>query len=295
MDRMMWFATRRYGRWIPEPQTGQDFGEQGYGNSVGFRNGGAMVLGSVTGHKEYNFAWGPKPVNQMRAVIDFANYQYGPGPFYFTEPMAFENALPSYVANPSMIAEDAPNVFTSSSAGYSRIAYSDTPGNVLDYPVVSARFDVGVGNYGTGVYLSIPPGYSAWISAHGSATGDAGIDVTPYLGYNQPALSVRVPILPVVSPIRGSVAFNGDAYMGIEIGTGGTGQLTLSGMMVQMVPNGRQPSTGGFVSGQGHSGCTFETKPSQTPYSAVLGPDGNGLIGVSAKLVETGAWSNSAV
>lgn len=295
MDRMMWFATRRQGRWIPEPQPGQDFSEMGYDAGARFRNGGAMQFGSVTGHKEYNFTWGPRPVDDMRQVVDFGNHMYGPGPFYFTEPMAMENALPAYVANPSMIVEDAPNVFTTSNPNFSPITYFDTPGNELGYPVTTAQFDMGEGNEGPGVYLAIAPGYTAWVGVHGAATGSARVHVTPYLGYNQPGVTMQMGMLPVTSTVRGLFPFDGDAYRGIEIYAGGTGQLAISGMMVQMVPNGRQPSVGGFISGQGHSGCRFESKVSQTPYSAVLGRDGNGLIGASARLVETGAWENSAV
>lgn len=63
------------------------------------------------------------------------------------------------------------------------------------------------------------------------------------------------------------------------------GVITLSGIIVQCLPIGETPELGGFISGQGHSGCQFAGKPTQSAYSAALDK-----VGVSAKLVETGAW-----
>lgn len=61
--------------------------------------------------------------------------------------------------------------------------------------------------------------------------------------------------------------------------------ITLSGVMVQVLPTGITPETGGYISGQGHSGCEWTQLPTRDMYSAALD-----LVGVSASLVETEQW-----
>lgn len=64
--------------------------------------------------------------------------------------------------------------------------------------------------------------------------------------------------------------------------------ITLSGLILQVLPTGMAPRPGTFISGQGNAGCQFVEEPRQSPYSAVLGEDG--YVAISAKLVETQPW-----
>lgn len=64
-----------------------------------------------------------------------------------------------------------------------------------------------------------------------------------------------------------------------------TGELTIAGMMVQILANGVTPQSGPFISGQGNAGCEFEKLPNMTPYNKPLD-----RVGMSATLIETGPW-----
>lgn len=74
---------------------------------------------------------------------------------------------------------------------------------------------------------------------------------------------------------------------GVYVSFWGSGTLTLSGMVAQVLPTGTSAPTGNFRSGQGHSGCRFVGSPPVSGYSA---PSALDLQSLSATLVETGAW-----
>lgn len=74
---------------------------------------------------------------------------------------------------------------------------------------------------------------------------------------------------------------------GVYISFWGSGTLTLSGMVAQVLPTGTAAPTGNFPSGQGHSGCRFTGSPTVGGYSAQQALD---LQSLTATLVETGAW-----
>jgi hypothetical protein len=80
----------------------------------------------------------------------------------------------------------------------------------------------------------------------------------------------------------------GSGATGIELSLDNTsgGTFTLAGMIVQVLAEGVTPSTGGFISGQGHSGCRFLGRPARVPYDT----DRLDLVGLSAKLGEVGEW-----
>lgn len=61
--------------------------------------------------------------------------------------------------------------------------------------------------------------------------------------------------------------------------------ITLSGLILQVIPTGNVPAPGNYISGQGNSGCQFSEEPKETAYSRALD-----LVSISAKLVETGVW-----
>lgn len=142
------------------------------------------------------------------------------------------------------------------------------------------------------LYIPIPPGYTAWVGFHGIATGTGGLEVTPIPSEGLVADPVLPPILPVNSDTRVNTAFPGNSYSGIELRYGGgtSTAVTIAGAMVQILRDGKAPQNGGFISGQGHSGCEFDEAPQRQAYSAVVGPGFDGMVGLSAKLTETGDW-----
>lgn len=61
--------------------------------------------------------------------------------------------------------------------------------------------------------------------------------------------------------------------------------VTLSGMVAQVLPNGRTPQATGWLDGLGTSGAEFEEFPERVDYSSILDK-----VGLTATMVEVGTW-----
>jgi hypothetical protein len=292
--RQLQFGTRANPQMIPMFQGGPaDISEAGYSSETPYLNGGAGVRNSVGGHMVYNLVWGPSHErDDIRPILDYANGLFDTTDnvelLYFIDPVAEDrNVLPMAWSFPAQGARDAIPLVADAS-GPLRPAQAPTPSNTQGYPARSAVYTLVGTETARVLYLPIPPGYCAWIGAMGSSTSSAGVQVTPFTG---PTAGDVIPLtlLDVTDPSRFNVSVStADAYTGLEIQlTVAAGTLTLSGLMVQMLPVGATPVTGGFISGQGHSGCEFSGKPVQSPYTIAPGLD---RIGITARLVETGDW-----
>jgi hypothetical protein len=281
---MMWFGNRNYMQWVRAPQINYDSSKRGYASTATFLNGGAFVKRSATAAKGYNFTWTLKNRDEVRAINDYADGVFGPGAVYFLDPFAMDkNLLPQFWAVPSLASLDAP--LLAGMYDEDRPSILPTTPNANGYPFNTAIYTLTAGLHFSQVWLPCPPGYSLWFGAHGSATGTAGVIVTPTTGPNTVGDIVSVPLLAESDITRVNTQINGDAYSGALLSFSGVGTLNLSGLMAQCFPNGTTPPLGGFVSGQGHSGCSFVEEPTLTNYS--VGIDRAGIV---ANLVETEGW-----
>jgi hypothetical protein len=61
--------------------------------------------------------------------------------------------------------------------------------------------------------------------------------------------------------------------------------ITLSGLVIQVLPEGSAPRKGRYISGQGNAGCQFVGDVQVSPMNDRLD-----MVGVTAKLGETGPW-----
>jgi hypothetical protein len=276
-SKKMYIATRYRGGWIPAPSINADFSEVGWGGRMEYINGGVGIQRSKPAHKEYTLVWNPDKRDYLRDVTDIASGLWGPGLIYPLDPMAMDkNLLPQFMASPVMAAYGAPLL-----VGDLYPILVDTAANSLKYPVQSA--DYGSGTVRQRVYIPIPPGYTAWVGVHGNTPGLPTLGVLPFTGPTTTSPVVNISTQSVTTITRFSNSFSGDIYRGIEVYA--LSGAFYAGAMVQVLKTGAIPGTGDFISGQGHSGCEFETTPQQTAYSAPLD-----RVGVTAKLVEVGAW-----
>lgn len=274
---MMYMGTMSKAAWVPAPAVNVDFSEIGWSNKSQFINGGAFVRRSRSAHKEYELSWNPTSRDLLRPITDMASGLWGSGLIYFLDPMAMDkNLLPQFMAAPMLGGLDGPAV-----VGDVPPTLVNTPANTLDYPVQLAQY--GVGTTRLSVYIPIPANYTAWIGVHGDTTSTGTLSVRPATAPNVFGSSVRLPMLAVTSTTRMGTSFNGNTYRGIQITA--ENSIKYAGAMAQVLPNGTTPATGGFISGQGNSGCEFEATPAQTAYSATLD-----RVGMTARLVEVGAW-----
>ena len=287
MAGQMWFGTRGYMQWVPAPAVDTDFSKVGWSSQMQYLNGGSGVRSSRGSHKEYNLTWNIASRDALRPITDYSDGIYdstdGINLIYFVDPMAADkNVAPQLWASPAQAAADGVELIPGQTA-----YLSATPVNSLGYPARSATFTANATS--SSFWLPIPPGYTAWVGVHGSRTGTAGVQITPTSG-----LGTGTPVVPTMLAVTDSTLVNTSFDYGIQdgilvslvyVGAASTNTVTLSGLVIQLLPTGATPPTGGFISGQGHSGVQFAEKPTQTPRSAVLDK-----VAMSARLIETGSW-----
>lgn len=286
----MWFGTRSFMQWVNCPAVNVDASKQAWNTQTNYLNGGAYVRSSVNAHKEYSLAWNLTTRTEVRKITDYADGIYGQEPIYWADPFTVDtNMLPQGWAAPFVSGQDGIILDGTST----RPATVGTNPNSLGYPTKSAQYTLATvaGVTRPSVWIPIPPGYDAWVGAHGTAVSTVGpqapgISVVPTTGPGTTGTATYPALLSVTSTTRVNASYSSSAgYDGILVSLGGNGVVTLSGIIVQLLPTGAVPATGGFISGQGHSGCSFASQPVLTQYSAVMDK-----VGLTAKLIETNQW-----
>lgn len=284
VSSQMWFGTRDYMQWIKPPQVGMPASKEGFAVQAQYLNGGAYVRRSTAAHKEYQMSWNMVSADVAQMVSDYADRVYGTGAIYWVDPFNMErNMLPQWWATPSQGVDDG--IALNNGVRPSSVV---TPANLLGYPSASAAYAVTTGVTTPSIWVPVPPGYTLWFGAHGTASG-GNVTVTPTTGPTTLGTATALTLLPVTSSTRVnySIDSNNGANTGALIQLAGNGSITLSGVMAQCWPTGTTPPTGNFISGLGHSGCQFKDQPQVTPYSAVLN---GGRWGVTADFIETQGW-----
>lgn len=281
----VWFGTKANMRWIPAPAVDVQAGKQGYQSQVMFTNGGAWVRRSKAAHRRFMFAWNMKLIDEVQPILDYADGMYGNGYLYYLNPFwSDKNALPSYWAAPFINTYDGPVIVDGV-----RPTIVNTNTSTNDYPVENAVYTITSTSKVPHIFVPIPPGYTAHVGAHGELdSGSATVRVIPELSAIASGTPVDLTLLTTATDVRTNATFSGNSYIGITItmNSASSGSLILSGLIVQVLPDGSVPASGGFISGQGQSGMSFASQPSVSEYSAALG-----RIGVSAELIETEAWA----
>lgn len=287
----LWFGTRGFETWVKAPEPGGDSSRVGYSNSLALLNGGVSLRVSQAAHREYSWTWSNVSARaDVRPVMDFAegvfDSQDGVNLIYFIDPMtADQNVLPQNWATPAQGGADGVPLFDDDNNPPVLVT---TPANGFRYPARGAQYTSAALNP-QNIYIPIPPGFTAWVGAHGvSSSANSTILVQPVNGYSNAGAATKLTLQTVTDanltnfsvPASGSVA---GIVLSPTIATGET--LTLYGMVVQILPTGTSPSIGQFISGQGHSGCIFTAHPTESPYSAPFDQ-----VGVAAKLSEVGSW-----
>ena len=281
MDNKMWFGNRNHMQWIACPEVGADYGSQGNSQSGAYLNGGAFHRQTLNAAKRWSFNWSMTSRDTVRKLTDYVEGVYGPGLIYWTDPFTMDrNVLPQSWAVPALGAEDAITLDGSDT----RPTLVATSANSLGYPPFSAVYSVASNANVRRLYVPIPPGHKAWVGVHGG-TSTGRVMVQPTSGVNPTGSPTAVPVASVAAALF-SHSFSAPAGVGgIELYLEKGKNYILSGLMVQVLPNGQSPNITSFVSGQGASGAQFDGFPSKEAYSAAFD-----LVGVSAEFIETEQW-----
>jgi hypothetical protein len=281
---MMWFGNRNRMQWVRAPQINYESSKRGWANTATYLNGGQFVRRSSTAAKGYVFTWSMKSRDEIRIINDYADGVYGDAPIYFLDPFAMDkNVLPQYWATPALASTDAP--LLAGEYDSDRPIVLPTDPNTNGYPYLSATYTIDTTTLLNTIFLPVPPGYVLWVGFHGSVTGTANVVVTPVTGPTSIGSSFVAPPLSVQTTQRVNSSVNGDNYIGALLSLSGVGTVKLAGLIAQVLPLGQGPVAGGFISGQGHSGCSFTEEPTLTNYSAAIDK-----VSLTATLVETEGW-----
>jgi hypothetical protein len=275
----MWFGTRAFMQEIIDPQMDPDYESAGWADTVQYRNGSLGYVASVGGHREFLWSWSQMSRAEVRKITDYAEGVYGTGVVYALDPVAADsNALSQAWATPSLAGYDAVPF-----AGELRPVLSANPVMSQGYPAELATYTITTTDTLRSAFVPIPPGYSGWVGVHGETDAQDFVKVTPFVGSTAGTV-VHPTILSTATTTRVNTEIAGGAT-GLEVSLDNTtdGTFTLAGLIVQILPEGVTPETGGFISGQGHEGLRFLGRPTTTPYTVAAGMD---LVSVTAKLGE---------
>ena len=265
---------------VRAPSVNLPSSKQGYFNKVDFLNGGTAIRRSRSSHKQYTMTWNSLDTDEARKILDVADGVYSTGPVYVHDPItADKNVLPQWWASPFI-------------GGYDGLPLNDgdrgaliaTPSNSLNFPSESITYTVSTGQTRR-VWIPIPSGYTAHVGAYGSNGTGGTVVATPTVNSTTNGTPVTLTLLAVSNNSRFNETFASTSFDGVEISLGGSGTVTLSGLMVQVLKTGVTPLTGDFISGQGNSGLQFTSQPAYTPYSSALNK-----VGVVAELAEYYGW-----
>ena len=279
----MWFGTRVFMQEVPDPTPDLEYPDTGWEASTQYENGGLGVSQSVSKHGEYLLTWDVMERAEVRKITDYADGVYGTGLIYWLDPVAIDqNVLPQSWAVPALAAEDAIPL-----VGDARPATTDNTNFSQGYPAKKAVYTVTDASVSRSIFIPIPTGYVAWVGVHGETSAQDFIKVTPYVG-----AVAGTPVYPTILGVATATRVNTEISaatgmeLSVDVSEAGEGaSFTVTGMIVQILPDGDTPETGGFISGQGHSGCRFMGRPVKTPYGTR-----NNLVGLSVKLGEVGEW-----
>lgn len=285
MAKMMWFGTREKMAWVVCPSVNMMASKVGWFSKQEYLSGGAAVKRSASAHKEYELSWEMKTRAELRIITDYADQLYGAGALYWADPFVMDaNMLPQSWASPVLGTLDG-LILNGLATRPTRI---ETPSNSMGYPTSSATYTV-TNAVKPRVWIPIPPGYTAWVGVHGVAGTGGTVIVTPTTGANSVGTAVTLTMLSVTTDTRVNTSVASSTASGIEVSLGGSGTVTLAALIVQLLPTGASPALGGFISGQGHSGCQFAGQPSLNQYSAPLDK-----VGLVAEFIEVEQWRGIA-
>lgn len=281
MANTMFIGTREVMLEVKCPNVTMPSSKVGWSSELNYLNGGASVRRSTAASKKYEMTWGSMTRDEARVILDLADRLYGTGDIYWLDPfVADKNMLPQHWASPMQALYDGLPLI-----GYDRP--TATIGSISNgFPVQSAEYTISNGDTSRTVWIPIPPGYTAHIGVYGTAGTGGKVIAKPTYNATTYGTAHDMVLMHTSDDSRANYTVSAtDGYNGVELSLGGTGTVILTGMMVQVLKDGITPQPGGFISGQGHSGCQFTSQPEYTPYSAAFD-----MVGMVASFTETGSW-----
>jgi hypothetical protein len=284
---------------VPVPDVGMGAGGVGYSELLEFENGGADVISAAATHRVYNCDWNLREATGASGLDVIWQYQqkyFGPGLIYFADPMIFDrNMFSPAWASPGLIEQGWKSIYDTAPTFANTTANSySQPRRTATFSVTNAANAAPTGSNSIQV-IPIPPTHTLWLGISAVATGTAIVAVrgiNPDGSYG----SVTTPtLIAPTSATRMNFAFAGSTYKAVEVyitrTTTATSTLAVTSAMAQLWPSAITPiQTGVHIPGQGNNGCKFGSDAIVQNYTLADIPGGRHYKGMSADIVEVGAW-----
>ena len=292
-----WFGTEQLMQWLPTPNRGAQTGSEGWTAEGQLLNGGRSQLGSFGSHRVYVFEWpSTSTAKASQTLKSYADGSFGRGLIYFLDPLIYKtNIFPAMWADPSMGIgqEGATLVYEIDPTALPTPAreQNELPVNSAYYNLASVA--TGWRGKEEAVFLPVPEGYVLSVGAMYSFTGTGGVYYRTQTKTG--ALGVATKLAPVAT--SSTTILNTDlqapdlagVWFYVGKSASGASSVTLSALTARLTtvvnPDARIKD-GPWFGGQGHSGCRFLRKPTETKN----GPFNGGQVGFAASFTEVGSW-----
>lgn len=291
----IWFGNTTKFVTVPAPGLPFTASEDGYGDAMGFENGGHAAVVSQGFAKRYDFAYDIQDADLLGRVRRFRQGSYGTGLLNFANPFIFERNLFSAAwAEPGLIeGGDWPNT------GENTPTFGNVAANTFDQPARKATWAITSAANTAPVaarasfIIPIPPTYTLHLGVSGAVTGDAVHHVVAHnIAAGSSAGSNLTPLTDT-SSTRLNASFAGSSYDYVEVfndwrTSSAASTATVTSRLAQLWPTGVSPTlTGNHIPGEGHTGLQFFSGSMDSTYR-VLGDSRFSSLGFS--LIEVGAW-----
>lgn len=289
---------------IKMPQQDMTTPNAGYSEVLDFEYGGADVVAASQSHRRYEFSWSGKEVSDFTSVDQIkrlASGEYGTGLIYFADPYNYRtNLLPPAWASPSLIKSGWRSIYDSPPTNFDPIAWA----NDTNQPRLSPTFNITStagqppSDARSICVLPVPPTHTLHLGFSATATGSAVIRVRPIKRDGTYDTPVDLTLISWLDTLRMNTTFDGSTYQAVEVyftrTSSADSTLTVTSGMAQLLPTGDAQSVSIFHSGQGNTGCKFETNAIEEQYTYTDMRRNYRIKGISATLIEVGTSARYA-
>lgn len=294
----VYFGNDAYQTWIKAPQTGMRAANQGYTSETQLLSGRTHIRRSDASHRRFTMNWlgsMNETEDSLHVIKDFADGLYGDGPLFWNDPYSLtSNMFPPAWSAPAMSIDTDWDAICPDDVGITKAKVPTSSvanlvgNNTQGYPLETARFTApGSPNAESDKFtFYIPEGYTLWLGLHGHHGTTGAAFGKPYKN-GVAGTPVNIAPLSVATATRVNTSFSSATADKVEFYLAKIAPspctFHISGLIAQLIKNGKSPEQGGFVSGRGTTGLQFASLPEIEYYSAAIN---NGQIGMSATLVE---------
>jgi hypothetical protein len=296
MDRKIYFGNANKQVWIPAPKTGLSAIVDSYFNEAQLLSGRAFTRRSSANHRRFSPAWtGPlnaESINDsLHTIKDYFDGIYGDGPFYWLDPFAIDtNLLPPNWAAPMLTEKDWPTI-CAIPTGSGATSFVATEPNTKSYPYKSLNINLTstqAFESASSNRIIIPTAHRFHFGWHGEVvSGNATVILRAYSRSTGLPTDIITNVMSVGSTIRTNTQLSGLAYSMVDIivikPVGATSEISIAGMMAQVLPETSSVKQGDFISGRGTKGLLFSSAPSITYLSAKIN---DGLVELATNFIE---------